>query len=64
VNQGHAYATEALGYREKIANLALSFIKDDSVVATGIRRYASSISLTCVLDFDPFVLQSRAADAS
>lgn len=32
VKQGQAYAAEALTYRDKIAQLALGFIKDDSVV--------------------------------
>lgn len=32
VKQGQKYATEALTYREKIAELALGFIKDDSIV--------------------------------
>ena len=32
VKQGRKYATEALAYRDKIADLALGFIKDDSVV--------------------------------
>jgi translation initiation factor eIF-2B subunit alpha len=32
VKQGRKYATEALTYREKIAELALGFIKDDSIV--------------------------------
>ncbi|KAG1756814.1 uncharacterized protein EDB91DRAFT_37066 [Suillus paluster] len=34
VRQGQKYATEALTYRDKIANLALGFIKDDSVILT------------------------------
>lgn len=33
VKQGQAYATEALSYRDKIAQLVLGFIKDDSVVS-------------------------------
>ncbi|KAH7889721.1 nagb/rpia/CoA transferase-like protein [Phlebopus sp. FC_14] len=33
VKQGQKYATEALTYREKIAELALGFIKDDSIVS-------------------------------
>lgn len=32
VKQGRKYATEALTYRDKIAELALGFIKDDSIV--------------------------------
>jgi hypothetical protein len=32
VRQGQKYAAEALTYRDKIANLALGFIKDGSVV--------------------------------
>lgn len=32
IEQGKKYATEALGYRDKIADLSLGFIKDDSVV--------------------------------
>lgn len=32
VKQGQAYAAEALTYRDKIAQLAFGFIKDDSVV--------------------------------
>ena len=31
-NQGKKYTAEALSYRDKIAELALGFIKDDSVV--------------------------------
>ncbi|KAI9566454.1 hypothetical protein HD554DRAFT_2275242 [Boletus coccyginus] len=34
VKQGRKYATEALTYREKIAELALGFIKDDSIILT------------------------------
>ncbi|KIJ17384.1 hypothetical protein PAXINDRAFT_112327 [Paxillus involutus ATCC 200175] len=34
VKQGQKYATEAITYREKIAELALGFIKDDSVILT------------------------------
>ncbi|KAF8136329.1 hypothetical protein EV363DRAFT_1319316 [Boletus edulis] len=34
VKQGREYATEALTYREKIAELALGFIKDDSIILT------------------------------
>ncbi|KAG2157073.1 hypothetical protein DEU56DRAFT_920852 [Suillus clintonianus] len=34
VRQGQKYAAEALTYRDKIANLALGFIKDDSVILT------------------------------
>jgi len=33
VKQGKKYAAEALGYRDKIADLSLGFIKDDSVVS-------------------------------
>lgn len=32
--QGRKYAAEALAFRDKIAELALGFIKDDSVVST------------------------------
>jgi translation initiation factor eIF-2B subunit alpha len=32
VKQGQNYAAEALTYRQKIAELSLGFIKDDSVV--------------------------------
>jgi len=34
IEQGKKYATEALGYRDKIADLSLGFIKDDSVILT------------------------------
>ncbi|KAG8217491.1 hypothetical protein J3R82DRAFT_5637 [Butyriboletus roseoflavus] len=34
VKQGQKYSTEALTYREKIADLALGFIKDDSIILT------------------------------
>jgi translation initiation factor eIF-2B subunit alpha len=34
VRQGQKYAAEALTYRDKIASLALGFIKDDSVILT------------------------------
>lgn len=33
VKQGQKYAHEALSYRQKIAQLVLGFIKDDSVVS-------------------------------
>lgn len=33
VRQGRTYATEALSYRKKIAELALGFIKDGSVAS-------------------------------
>lgn len=33
VEQGRQYANEAMSYREKIAKLALGFIKDGSVVS-------------------------------
>jgi translation initiation factor eIF-2B subunit alpha len=32
IEQAKNYAAEALGYRDKIADLSLGFIKDDSVV--------------------------------
>lgn len=32
IEQGQKYTSEALGYRDKIADLSLGFIKDDSVV--------------------------------
>ncbi|KAI0341690.1 IF-2B-domain-containing protein [Trametopsis cervina] len=34
INQGRKYAAEALSYRNKIAQLTLGFIKDDSVILT------------------------------
>jgi len=34
VKQGRKYASEALTYRDKIADLALGFIKDDSIILT------------------------------
>lgn len=34
VEQGRQYAREAMSYREKIAELALGFIKDGSVVSS------------------------------
>lgn len=34
IKQGQKYAAEALAYRDKIAELALGFIKDDSVILT------------------------------
>ena len=34
VRQGRNYASEAVNYRAKIAELALGFIKDDSVVSS------------------------------
>lgn len=37
VKQGKNYAAEALGYRDKIADLSLGFIKDDSVVSAFTR---------------------------
>jgi hypothetical protein len=35
IQQGQQYATEALTYRKKIAELAVGFIKDGSVVSVG-----------------------------
>jgi hypothetical protein len=35
VRQGRQYAEEAQNFREKIASLAIGFIKDDSVVSIG-----------------------------
>ena len=35
IQQGQQYATEALTYRRKIAELAVGFIKDGSVVSVG-----------------------------
>ena len=40
-NQGKKYAAEALSYRDKIAELALGFIKDDSVVCVCPRVWLS-----------------------
>ena len=37
VEQGRQYANEAMSYREKIAELALGFIKDGSVVRQSLR---------------------------
>jgi translation initiation factor eIF-2B subunit alpha len=37
VKHGRNYAAEALGYRDKIAELSLGFIKDDSVVGASFR---------------------------
>jgi hypothetical protein len=33
IEQGQKYVVEALSYRDKIAQLAMGFIKDDSVVS-------------------------------
>lgn len=42
VKQGKNYAAEALGYRDKIADLSLGFIKDDSVVSFSTRDESGS----------------------
>ncbi|KAI0093639.1 nagb/rpia/CoA transferase-like protein [Irpex rosettiformis] len=38
IKQGRKYAAEALSYREKIAQLALGFIKDDSILTHSYSR--------------------------
>lgn len=45
VKQGQKYATEALAYREKIAELALGFIKDDSIARVP-PCFTASLALT------------------
>ncbi|KIM87040.1 hypothetical protein PILCRDRAFT_64112 [Piloderma croceum F 1598] len=38
VKQGRSYAAEALGYRDRIADLSLGFIKDDSILTHSYSR--------------------------
>ncbi|KAF5357940.1 hypothetical protein D9756_001596 [Leucocoprinus leucothites] len=47
IRQGQQYATEALTYRHKIANLAVGFIKDDSVILT--HSYSRVVMQTLLL---------------
>ncbi|KAF8894588.1 hypothetical protein BD779DRAFT_1434966 [Infundibulicybe gibba] len=47
IEQGQKYATEALTYRTKIAELALGFIKDDSVILT--HSYSRVVMQTLLL---------------
>lgn len=61
VRQGQKYAAEALTYRDKIANLALGFIKDDSVVC--FPRASSLYDPSCQReDPDSFLFESRDED--
>ena len=55
--QGRQYAKEAMSYREKIAQLALGFIKDGSVVRRS--RFITSIARSNLSeDSHTFVLAS------
>jgi len=47
IQQGQTYATEALAYREKIAELAFGFIKDGSVILT--HSYSRVVMQTLLL---------------
>lgn len=47
IRQGQSYATEALTYRQKIAELAVSFIKDGSVILT--HSYSRVVMQTLLL---------------
>ncbi|KAF8628456.1 hypothetical protein AX15_003970 [Amanita polypyramis BW_CC] len=47
IRQGRQYATEALTYRKKIAELALSFIKDGSIILT--HSYSRVVMQTLLL---------------
>jgi hypothetical protein len=60
IRQGRQYATEALTYRKKIAELVLGFIKDRSVVRTVHRVVRYSVHDVCFTSSDPhtFLLQS------
>lgn len=61
VRQGQKYAAEALTYRDKIASLALGFIKDDSVVC--FPRASSLYDPSCQReDPDSFLFESRDED--
>ena len=44
-NQGKKYTAEALAYRDKIAELTLGFIKDDSVASFHSTRFSRDTNL-------------------
>ena len=62
-NQGKKYTAEALSYRDRIAELTLGFIKDDSVVR--LRLYSSQPMVSDLrgTDFDAFIF-SRGDESS
>ncbi|KAI0818592.1 hypothetical protein BC629DRAFT_1669689 [Irpex lacteus] len=49
INQGRKYAAEALSYREKIAQLTLGFIKDDSVARSILTHSYSRVVMKALL---------------
>jgi hypothetical protein len=65
VKQGQTYAADALTYREKIAHLAYSFIKDDSVVLDMPASLVSSSTSDAIgPDINPFILQGGDANTA
>lgn len=65
MKQGKNYAAEALGYRDKIADLSLGFIKDDSVVGVSFRDDGMILKLIRpLLDSDALLLEGRHEDPS
>lgn len=64
IREGQIYATEAGTYRRKIAELAVGFIKDGSVVhyiSPGL--HFSRLIKYIPIDFDPLIFQSCNADS-
>lgn len=64
IRQGHNYVTEALSYRQKIADLAFDFIKDGSIVllCLSAMTFSSSSCVLCLLDPNTFILKGGDAD--
>ncbi|KAG6850234.1 hypothetical protein H0H93_016081 [Arthromyces matolae] len=64
IRQGQQYAKEALGYRQKIAELAVDFIKDGSVVRQTIYPFVIDKNSIFVIGPDPnsFLLKSSHAN--
>lgn len=63
VRQGRQYAKEAMSYREKIAQLALGFIKDGSVVRPSAST-SSGIALNSRIDLDSLLFSSDHTSAA
>jgi translation initiation factor eIF-2B subunit alpha len=63
VKQGRSYAAEALGYRDRIADLSLGFIKDDSVVSVSFRD-DDMVLMKRLPDSHTLILESRHENAS
>ena len=62
-NQGKKYTAEALSYRDKIAELTLGFIKDDSVVWSHLHSHNMVPSDRRATDSNTFIL-SRGDEGS